>query len=143
MLNCYLLTGSLIHQIKSEDYYEEFVEHKHFSDFSNFSKDSKFYDNESEMVVGKMKAANKGIPVYKFIGLRSKTYFMLSGDGKESNTAKGVNFATDLNKFRDKILFIKKTIRHKMKRIQSKNHKLGTYEIKKYRYLVLMTKDLF
>ena len=95
------------------------------------------------MVVGKMKAANKGIPVNKFIGLRSKMYIMLSGDGKESNTAKGVNFATDLNKFRDKILFIKKIIRHKMKRIQSKNHKLGTYEIKKYRYLVLMTKDLF
>ena len=94
------------------------------------------------MVVGKMKAANKGIPVNKFIGLRSKMYIMLSGDGKESNTAKGVNFATDLNEFRD-ILFIKKIIRHKMKRIQSKKHKLGTYEIKKYRYLVLMTKDLF
>ena len=89
-----------------------------------------------------MKAANKGIPVNKFIGLRSKMYIMLSGDGKESNTAKGVNFATDLNEFRD-ILFIKKIIRHKMKRIQSKKHKLGTYEIKKYRYLVLMTKDLF
>ena len=96
MLSCYLLTGSLIYQTKSEDYYEEFVEHKHFSDFSNFSKDSKFYDTQSEMVVGKMKAANKGIPVNKFIGLRSKMYFMLSGDGKESNTAKGVNFATDL-----------------------------------------------
>ena len=94
------------------------------------------------MVVGKMKAANKGIPVNKFIGLRSKMYIMLSGDGKESNTAKGVNFSTDLNEFRD-ILFIKKIIRHKMKRIQSKKHKLGTYEIKKYRYLVLMTKDLF
>ena len=94
------------------------------------------------MVVGKMKAANKGIPVNKFIGLRSKMYIMLSGDGKESNTAKGVNFATDLNEFRD-ILFIKKIISHKMKRIQSKKHKLGTYEIKKYRYLVLMTKDLF
>ena len=142
MLSCYLLTGSLIYQIKSEDYYEEFVEHKHFSDFSNFSKDSKFYDTQSEMVVGKMKAANKGIPVNKFIGLRSKMYFMLSGDGKESNTAKGVNFATDLNEFRD-TLFIKKIIRHKMKRIQSKKHKLGTYEIKKCCYLVLMTKDLF
>ena len=44
MLNFYLLTGSLIYQIKSEDYFEEFVEHKHFFDFSNFSKDSKFYD---------------------------------------------------------------------------------------------------
>ena len=29
------------------------------------------------------------------------------------------------------ILFYKKIIRHKMKRIQSKKHKLGTYEVNK------------
>ena len=51
-------------------------------------------------------------------------------DGKECNTAKGVNIATEFNKFRD-VLFHKKIIRHKMKRIQSKKHKLGTYEIDK------------
>ena len=69
-------------------------------------------------------------------------YSMLSDDGKESNTAKVVNIASEFNEFRD-TLFNKKVLRHKMKRIQSKKHKLGTYEIKKYRYLVLMTKDLF
>ena len=51
-------------------------------------------------------------------------------DGKECNTGKGVNIATEFNKFED-ILFGKKNIRHKMKRIQSKKHKLGTYEIDK------------
>ena len=51
-------------------------------------------------------------------------------DGKESNTAKGVNIATEFDKFKD-TLFNKKIIRHKIKRIQSKNHKLGTYEINK------------
>ena len=30
-----------------------------------------------------------------------------------------------------------------MKRIQNKKHKIGTYEIKKHRYCVLMIKDLF
>ena len=51
-------------------------------------------------------------------------------DGKESNTAKGVSIATEFDKFKD-VLFNEKIIRHKMKRIQSKNHKLGTYEIDK------------
>ena len=55
---------------------------------------------------------------------------MLSNDGKESNTAKGVNIATTFNEFKD-TLFNNKIIRHKIRRIQSKKHKLGTYEISK------------
>ena len=51
-------------------------------------------------------------------------------DGKECNTAKGVSIATEFDKFKD-VLFNEKNIRHKMKRIQSKKHKLGTYEIDK------------
>ena len=30
-----------------------------------------------------------------------------------------------------------------MKRIQAKKHKIGTYELRKYRYHVLMIKDFF
>ena len=51
-------------------------------------------------------------------------------DGSESSTAKGVNIPTEFNEFKD-VLFNKKTIRHKMKRIQAKKHKIGTYEINK------------
>ena len=51
-------------------------------------------------------------------------------DGKEHNTSKGVSIATGFDKFKD-VLFGEKIIRHKMKRIQSKNHKLRTYEINK------------
>ena len=43
-------------------------------------------------------------------------------DVKECDTAKGVSIATKFDKFKD-ILFNKKIIRHKMKRIQSKKHK--------------------
>ena len=57
-------------------------------------------------------------------------YSMKKIDGKECNTAKGVSIATDSDKFQD-VLYNKKIIRHKMKRIQSKKHKLGTYEIDK------------
>ena len=55
---------------------------------------------------------------------------MKKNDGKECNTAKGVSIATEFKKFID-VLFNKEIIRHKMKRIQSKKHKLGTYEIDK------------
>ena len=51
-------------------------------------------------------------------------------DGKQYNTAKGVSIPTEFNKFKD-VLLHEKIIRHKMKRIQSKKHKLGFYEIDK------------
>ena len=51
-------------------------------------------------------------------------------NGRESSTTKGVNIATEFNEFKD-VLFNKKVIRHKMKRIQAKKHKIGTYEIDK------------
>ena len=123
-------TNSLTYEIKSDDVYEEFFERKHLLDFTNFSKDSKFYDSQNEMVVGKTKDEDKGILINKFVGLKSKMHSMLSDDGKESNTAKGVNIATRFNEFKD-TLFNKKVIRRKMKRIQIQKHKLGTYEINK------------
>ena len=46
---------------------------------------------------------------------------ILSNDGKESNTLKGENIATEF----------KTVVRHKVKRIQSKKYRLGTYEISK------------
>ena len=68
--------------------------------------------------------------VIEFVGFKSKMYSMKNIDGKEYNTAKGVNVATEFNKFKH-VLCNEKSIRHKMKRIQSKKHKLGTYEIDK------------
>ena len=51
-------------------------------------------------------------------------------DGKETNTAKVVNIAKEFNEFKE-TLFNKKILRNKMRRIQSKKHKLKTYEINK------------
>ena len=53
-------------------------------------------------------------------------YSMKNIDGKESNAAKGVNIATAFNEFKE-TLFNKKVVRHKMKRIQTKKHKIGAY----------------
>ena len=127
-----LLTGtdSLTYEIKSEDLYEESFKYKHLFDFRNFSKDSNFYDDQNEMVVGKMKYEYKEKPIDAFVGLKSKMHSMLSYDGKESNTAKGVNTATEFKEYED-TLINKIVMSHKMRRIQSKKHKLGTYEINK------------
>ena len=51
-----------------------------------------------------------------------------------------MNIATDFDVFKV-VLFNEKIIRQKMKRIQSKKHKLGTYEIDKISMYVLTIKD--
>ena len=123
-------TDSLTYAIISEDVYEEFFKWKNLFDFSNCSKDSKFFNETNKKVIGKMKDELGGVIVDEFVGLKSKMYSIKKIDGKESNTAKGVNIATEFNEFKD-VLFNKKIIRHKMKRIQAKKHKIGTYEIDK------------
>ena len=123
-------TDSLTYEIKSEDVYEEFFRHEHLFDLSNYPKDSKFFDPVNEKVIGKMKDVSKAKINDEFFRLKTKMYSMKNIDVKESNTAKGVNIATEFNEFKD-TLFNKKVVRHKMKRIQSKKHKIGTYKINK------------
>ena len=64
----------------------------------------------------KMKNDSEGKIIDQFVGLRSKMYSILSDDGKESNTTKGVNIATEFKE----TLISKKVLRHQMRRIQSK-----------------------
>ena len=51
-------------------------------------------------------------------------------NGKESNTAKGVNIATEFNEYKY-ILLHKKVIWDKMRRTHSRKHKTGAYEVNK------------
>ena len=50
-------------------------------------------------VIGKMKDKSEIEIIDEFVGLKSKMYPMKNIDGKESNTAKGVNFETEFNEF--------------------------------------------
>ena len=77
-----------------------------------------------------MKDESEGKIINEFFLLKSKMCSMKNIDGKESNTAKGVNISTEFHEFKD-TLFKKKLLRHKMKRIQGKKHKMRTYEINK------------
>ena len=123
-------TGSLTYGVKSEDVYEEFLKYKHLFDFSNYPNDSNVFDETNEKAIGKMKDKSEGKIIDEFVGLKSKMYSMKNTDAKESNTARGVNIATEFKEFKD-TLFDRKVVRHKMKRVQSKKHKLGTCKINK------------
>ena len=109
-------TGSLTYQIKSGDAYEKLFRHKLFFDFSNYLKDSKFFDTANKKLIGKIKDEKEGKLIDEFVELKSKMYPMKNINDKESNTAKGVNIATEFNEFKD-VLFNKKLLRHKMRRI--------------------------
>ena len=123
-------TDSLTDEIKSENVYEDFFKWKDLFDFSNYSKDSNFYDDANKKVIGKMKDEYGGAIIDQFVGLKSKMYSIRKINGSESSTAKGVNMATEFNEFKN-ALFNKKIIRHKMKRIQAKKYKIGAYGIDK------------
>ena len=91
---------------------------------------SNLFDQTNKKVIGKMKDESEAKIIDEFVGLKSKMHSMKNIDGKESNTAKGVNIASEFNEFKE-TLFNKRIIRHKLRRIQSKKHKMGIYEINK------------
>ena len=103
-------TDSLTYEIKSENIYGEFF--KDLFDFSNYSKDSKFFDETNKKVIGKMKDEFGGVIITEFVRLKSKKYSIKKIDSKEHNTTKGVSIATEFDKFLKNVLFNKKNIRH-------------------------------
>ena len=52
-------TDSLTYEIKPENVYEEFFKYKHLLDFTNYPKNSKFFDQTNEKVTGKMKGVSQ------------------------------------------------------------------------------------
>ena len=121
-------TDSITYEIKSKDVCEEFLKYKHLFDLSNYPKDSKFFDSANEMLIGKTKDEFKRISINKFIGLKSEMYGIVSENGEEVNTAKGVNISIEFKEYKN-VFCNKKLITHKVKRIQSKLHKIGTYHV--------------
>ena len=65
-------TSSLTYEIKSENFQKEFLKWEDLFDFSNYSKDSKFFNEANEKVIGKMKDKFGGVIVIEFVGLKSK-----------------------------------------------------------------------
>ena len=60
-------TDNLAYEIRAENVYDKSFKWKHLLDFSNYSKDSKFYDDSNKNVIGKMKDKMGVIVIDKFI----------------------------------------------------------------------------
>ena len=59
-----------------------------------------------------MKDEFKGIPINKFIGLKSKMYCIVSENGEQVNTAKGVDISIEFGEY-ENVLFNKMKKREK------------------------------
>ena len=121
-------TDSLMYQIATKDVYEDFRNDKEMFNFSNYSTKSRHYDNSNKLVVGKMKDETAGVTIKEFVELKPKMYSYLVDDNSEHKKTKGVNknVAISHNEYTD-VLLNKKYLRHSMNRIQSKDHRIGTY----------------
>ena len=74
----------------------------------------------------------KGLINTEFVGLQSKMCSLLDLDSEEIKKAEGVNRNVVENRRHKKyvdVYFNKTRIRHKMKRIQSKLYRIGTYDV--------------
>ena len=60
-------------------------------DFSDYPRDSKFFDPVSKKVIGKMKDEFKGKIISEFVGLKSKMCSLVHVDGGGNKKAKRVN----------------------------------------------------
>ena len=53
---------------KTEDVYADFSKAKEMFDFSNYSTNSKYYNNSNKLVVGKMEDETAGVVIKEFVG---------------------------------------------------------------------------
>ena len=125
-------TDSSVYEIKTEDVYEDFYKDKVMFNFSDYSLNSRFFDPVNEKFIGKIKNEIIGKIISDFVGLKSKVYSLIAVDDEEVKKGKRVN-KNVVKKIRHKefvdILFNETMIRHNIKRIQSRLHRLGTYDV--------------
>ena len=57
-------TDSLIYETETDDAYEDFYSDKHFFGFSDYLRDSEFFDFVKKKLIGKMEDEFKGKIIY-------------------------------------------------------------------------------
>ena len=81
-----------------------------------------------------MKDETGGVAIKEFVGLKPKMYSFLVDDNSGNKKVKGVNrnvVATISHSEYKDVLLNNKSLRHSMNRTQSKDHRIGIYEINK------------
>ena len=92
------------------------------------------------LVIGKLKDETSSVAIEKFVRLKPKMCSFLLDNNSEHEKAKDVsrNFVVTIShsEYKD-VLLNNKCIRHLGNRIQSKDHRIGTYDINKIFIIVL------
>ena len=65
---------SLMYQIQADNVYEDYYADKNLFDFSEYEKESPFYNDENKKVIDKMKDELNGEIIEEFASLRAKMY---------------------------------------------------------------------
>ena len=81
----------MTYEIKTEDVYEDFCSNKEIFDFSNYSAESKDYNDSNKLVISKMKDETAGLMIEEFVGLKPNIYSFLVDENSEHKKAKSVN----------------------------------------------------
>ena len=114
--------------------YEDFSKNKKMLGFSNYSLKSKHDDDSNKFMVSKMKDETGGVAIKEFFWKKPNLYSILVDDTSDHIKAKDTNknaVATIRHGEYKDVLLNKKCLRESTNRIQSKNHRIGTYEINK------------
>ena len=123
-------TDSLTYHITAEDLYQDMKEDQHLYDTSNYSKDHFLFSEVNKKVIGKFKDETGGLPIVEWIGLRAKMYSMMTDDGKEKKTGKGIKKSVLKKEMRHQdfkdCLMEKREFQHSMMNFRSKQHQLFT-----------------
>ena len=126
---------SLTYEIEAEDVHNDFWNDKDMFDNSDYPDNSTYHCNANKKVIGKFKDEACGVPIVKFIGLKSKIYSYVKDDEKGGRTVKGIKKNVIKNNIKHKhyknTLTNNEQMHHKMKTIRSQRHQLGCYEINK------------
>lgn len=128
-------TDSLTYLINTQDAYQDMKKNQELYDTSNYCKDHFLFSNENKKVIGKFKDETGGLPIVEWVGLRAKMYSILTEDGKEKKTGKGIKRSVlkkDIKhqQFKD-CLFKQREYQHSMMNFRSECHQI--YTIKQFK----------
>ena len=72
-----------MHDINTENVYDDFNKNKEMFEFSNYSAKSEYYDDSKELYIGKMKNKMSWVANEEFAGLKPTMYSILVSDSSE------------------------------------------------------------
>ena len=123
-------TDSLTYLIETKDVYQDMKKNQSLYDTSDYPQDHFLYSNTNKKVIGKFKDETSGLPISEWVGLRAKMYSMLTEDGKEKKTGKGIKKSVLKKEVRHQdykdCLFERKEYEHSMMGFRSQQHQVFT-----------------